>query len=86
MPSVRWRRRNAVPPFVPPVIVPWPRAGEARDRSLETSEEPDRLKWPVAPPGGDAVVDVIRPLVMGRMLSEPQNQAAILKRADQPRR
>ena len=71
--TVGWSARNAVPLLVAPVIVPRPRAGETRDRGLEPPEEPDRLERPVAPSRRDAVVGVVRPLVMRRVLGASQN-------------
>jgi hypothetical protein len=73
-----------VPLFIPPIVLPRPLAGQMGDCGLEAAEESDGLERPIAPPGRDAVADVIRPRVVSRMLGSPQEQTAVLQDPNRP--
>src|SRR5215212_8249660 len=85
-PTALRRREDAVALLVPAIVVSRTHPGDAGDGGLEMPKEPDRLERPVAPSRGDAVRGVIRTAMMDRVRGAAQQDAAVLKHADQPRR
>src|SRR5687768_9845390 len=83
MPGIRRRQRIPVAPRVPAVIIPRMGVGQECDHRLETSKELYRLSRAVTPSSRDAVMDVVRLLVMCRMLRVPKHDAALLQRANE---
>src|SRR5438105_2594168 len=75
-PRLCLKRRRAVTLFVAAIVVPRPHTGQPRDRRLQPPEEPDRLERPIAPAGRDAVMHVVRPIVMHGMLGAAENDTA----------
>src|ERR1700752_616611 len=86
LPRVRWRHGRAKPCVVLAVVPPRVGAGETNDHTFKAPEETERLERPIAPTGGDAIPAVVRPLMMYRMLSAPENQTRALEDARRHRR